>query len=69
MQQIFGLVNNLLEENPETRKRNLKIRTYKVVPLSPGAGLLQWVENTIPIGEYLIGNPKNMHNCAHYRYR
>lgn len=38
MQQVFGLVNNLLEENAETRKRRLNIRTYKVIPLSPAAG-------------------------------
>jgi ataxia telangiectasia mutated family protein len=68
MQQMFQLVNTLLYENPETRKRRLKIRTYKVIPLTPTSGLLEWVENTIPIGEYLIGNPKNQTNCAHYRY-
>lgn len=30
MQQVFGMVNILLQKNVETRKRNLKIRTYKV---------------------------------------
>lgn len=69
MQQMFGLVNILLMEHAETRKRRLRIRTYKVIPLSPCAGLLQWVENTMPIGEYLIGSPKNLLQCAHVRYR
>lgn len=55
MQQIFSLLNILLSENEHCRRRKLKIRTYKVIPLTPAAGLLEWVENTIPIGEYLVG--------------
>lgn len=68
MQQLFSLVNILLGENAETRKRKLKIRTYKVIPLTPCAGLLEWVENTMPIGEYLVGSPLDKINCAHVRY-
>lgn len=30
MQQVFMMVNNLLEKNLETRKRRLNVRTYKV---------------------------------------
>ncbi|KAJ3129655.1 hypothetical protein HK098_000806 [Nowakowskiella sp. JEL0407] len=51
--KIFSLVNDLLKQNPETRRRNLKIRTYRVVPLSPRAGVLEWVENTVTLGNYL----------------
>ena len=31
MQQVFDMVNNLLQKNSETRKRQLQIRKYKVV--------------------------------------
>lgn len=54
MQQIFILVNNLLQENKETRQRALRIRTYKCIPLTPNSGLLGWVENTQPLAEYLV---------------
>lgn len=30
MEQVFGMVNQLLMKNSETRKRKLKMRTYKV---------------------------------------
>ena len=30
MEQVFGMVNQLLIKNSETRKRKLKMRTYKV---------------------------------------
>ena len=58
MEQVFGMVNDLLKQNTETRKRNLSIRTYKVIPLSPNAGLLEWVDNTLPLRLYLVEGPK-----------
>ena len=30
MEQVFGMVNQLLMKNSETRKRKLKMKTYKV---------------------------------------
>ncbi|KAJ1497068.1 hypothetical protein HMI56_005832 [Coelomomyces lativittatus] len=41
--QLFGLVNQLLENDPETYKRHLDIQRYSVIPLSPNSGLLGWV--------------------------
>ena len=69
MQQIFLLVNSLLQQNHETRVRNLCIRTYHVVPLTPCYGLLEWVEKTISMRSYLVGDKHNYLNCAHSRYR
>ena len=42
MQQLFALVNALLAARPECAARGLAMRTYKAVPFSPAAGLLQW---------------------------
>ncbi|XP_063405374.1 serine-protein kinase ATM-like [Mytilus trossulus] len=70
MQQVFGMVNNLLQKNSETRKRQLHVRQYKVVPLSQMSGLLEWCEGTMPIGEYLVASsPGDEKPGAHYRYR
>ncbi|KAH7622345.1 putative Serine/threonine-protein kinase ATM [Nannochloris sp. 'desiccata'] len=55
MQQVFGLLNSLLADAPATAARALSIRTYKIVPFSPAAGLLQWVENT-----------KTLMDCVYY---
>eukprot|EP01080_Neovahlkampfia_damariscottae_P001910 gene1910-1050_t len=69
MQQIFELCNKLLSVNPETKKRSLRVRTYKVIPLSPTSGLLGWVENTMPLAEWLTGTPgKNEKQSGHVRY-
>ena len=62
MEQVFGLLNALLADAPATATRNLSIRTYKVVPFSPAAGLLEWVENTKPLMECIQfnGEPRGM---------
>lgn len=39
-------VNRLLQEDPEGRKRNLRLRTYAVVCLNEECGILEWVNNT-----------------------
>ncbi|XP_063954158.1 serine-protein kinase ATM-like isoform X2 [Lytechinus pictus] len=68
MQQVFGLVNQLLNKNTDTKRRKLQIRRYKVVPLCQKSGLLEWCEGTMPLGLYLIGDGKNDLG-AHVRYR
>lgn len=66
MQQVFGIVNELLCKNPDTRERALSVRTYKVLPLSQKSGLIQWCNNTQAFGEYLIGRDKK--SGAHKLY-
>lgn len=60
MEQVFDLVNIVLRRDRETRKRNLRIRGYKVIPLATQAGLLEFVENTTPLQIWL--------QAAHPRY-
>ncbi|XP_042498310.1 serine/threonine-protein kinase ATM isoform X2 [Macadamia integrifolia] len=65
MEQFFGLVNTFLQNHRDTQQRRLRIRTYKVVPFTPSAGVLEWVDGTIPLGEYLIGSSRSggAHGC------
>ncbi|OCT45322.1 Serine/threonine-protein kinase tel1 [Cladophialophora carrionii] len=60
MEQVFEQVSNLLKEHRSTRQRDLGIRTYKVVPLTKNSGVIEFVQNTIPLNEYLLP--------AHARY-
>ncbi|XP_020591737.1 serine/threonine-protein kinase ATM [Phalaenopsis equestris] len=66
MEQFFSLVNIFLRNHRDTWKRRLRIRTYKVVPFTPSAGLVEWVDRTVPLGEYLLGSSRN--GGAHGRY-
>ena len=65
IEQVFDTVNSMLQHASATRKRHLRLQTYKVVPLSPEAGVLEWVEKTEPLGSYLYLDPKK---SAHERY-
>jgi ataxia telangiectasia mutated family protein len=53
MEQVFEEVSKMLQNHKATRQRDLHIRTYKVLPLSPTAGIIEFVPNSIPINEFL----------------
>ncbi|CAE6507071.1 unnamed protein product [Rhizoctonia solani] len=64
MEQVFELVNILLKRDRSSKRRNLRVRTYKVIPLASQAGLLEFVTNTMPMSGWLLNahkkyNPKD----------
>ncbi|AYU75612.1 phosphatidylinositol kinase related protein, putative [Leishmania donovani] len=68
IEQVFATANRLFRRRSATRP--LQIRTFTIVPLAPTAGILQWVEHTIPLGEYLTGRYTGKEEMpgAHERY-
>ncbi|KAI9760893.1 MAG: aprataxin-like protein [Chaenotheca gracillima] len=54
MEQVFEQVSALLQKDRFTRQRNLRIRTYKVVPLPHNAGIIEFVPYTMPLHDYLM---------------
>lgn len=66
MQQVFGIVNELLNSDSQFIERKLHLRTYKVTPLSTRSGILEWCSNTIPVASYLVGDGTG---GAHMKYR
>ncbi|OQS07464.1 phosphatidylinositol kinase (PIK-5) [Thraustotheca clavata] len=65
IEQTFEMVNTFLSEQQSTNRRRLRIKTYKVTPLGPVAGVLEWVDNTMPIGNYLTGRGMDAHSRHH----
>lgn len=49
MEQVFEKVNNIFKKDKETRKRELKVRTYKAVPLGPETGIIEFVPDSIAL--------------------
>ena len=41
----------------------------QVVPFTPASGLLEWCEDTEPLGVYLLGADRTRAGGAHERYR
>lgn len=66
MQQVFRLMNQLLADDRETRREELGVRTYKIVPLSQRSGVLEWCRNTRPIADILVG--ANRQGGVHAKY-
>ena len=69
MEQVFEQVNDLLRSQRETRQRTLGIRTYKVLPLTATAGIIEFVSNTMPMHDFLIPahqkyHPSDMRNSS-----
>ncbi|CAF1500441.1 unnamed protein product, partial [Rotaria magnacalcarata] len=65
MQQLFTVVNRLLDKDDLTCHRSLNIRTYKVVPLTQKSGVLEWCDGTITFGDYLTKIPDGAHSRYH----
>lgn len=68
MQQVFRMVNVWLQHDVEAKKRRLTVQTYRIVPLSQEAGVLEWCQDTVPLGVWLVG-AGGAGIGAHARYR
>ena len=80
MEQVFLTVNKLLFRRSSQQKnhissedftinsisRMLRISTYNIIPLSPASGVLEWVDDTAPFGDFL--SEKKTSIGAHSRY-
>lgn len=53
MEQVFELINKLLKKDKATRDRELHFRTYKVLPMTDLTGIIEFVGNTIALGDWL----------------
>jgi PI-3-kinase-related kinase SMG-1 len=47
--QLLAIINQLLSADTEASLRELKARTYAVIPLSEKSGLIQWVDGATPL--------------------
>ncbi|KAL7420991.1 Serine/threonine-protein kinase tel1 [Cryptotrichosporon argae] len=61
MEQVFEMTNGLLRRDRKTATRNLRFRTYNVIPLANKTGIIEFVGGTMAIGDWL--------KDAHTRYR
>lgn len=53
MEQVFEMSNKLLRRDRQSKARNLKFRTYVVIPLAKKTGIMEFVGDSKAIGDYL----------------
>ncbi|XJO77166.1 hypothetical protein BDV3_001782 [Batrachochytrium dendrobatidis] len=51
VEHMFAMLNSILTSNPRSKKLDLSIRVYSVVPMTRTLGMLEWVNNTKPLRE------------------
>lgn len=55
IEQLFGLMNDVMADDPACSQRGLRLRTYQVIPMTPRVGLIEWIDNTKPFKDVLLG--------------
>ncbi|XP_034021328.1 DNA-dependent protein kinase catalytic subunit [Thalassophryne amazonica] len=53
IEQLFGVMNILLNHDTACAHRGLQLRTYQVIPVTTRIGLIEWMENTCTLKEFL----------------
>lgn len=54
LMEFNDAVNLYFHHDDEARQNNLYIRTYSVVPLNEECGIVEWVDNLVPLGPVLM---------------
>ncbi|XP_071960307.1 DNA-dependent protein kinase catalytic subunit-like [Antedon mediterranea] len=55
IEQLFTLMNEILEKDATCCQRGLKLKTYQVIPMTPRLGLIEWLQKTCVFREFLYG--------------
>ncbi|EAL66880.2 DNA-dependent protein kinase subunit [Dictyostelium discoideum AX4] len=53
IQQLFGIMNEILKRDTACNKRSLNVTTYQVVPMTSKVGIIEWLNDTKPLREIL----------------
>ncbi|XP_015230469.1 PREDICTED: DNA-dependent protein kinase catalytic subunit [Cyprinodon variegatus] len=53
IEQLFAVMNILLSHDTSCTRRGLQLRTYQVIPINTRIGLIEWMENTCTLKEFI----------------
>ncbi|XP_073344741.1 DNA-dependent protein kinase catalytic subunit [Pagrus major] len=53
IEQLFAVMNILLSYDAACTHRGLQLRTYQVIPINSRIGLIEWMENTCTLKEFV----------------
>ncbi|XP_048062032.1 LOW QUALITY PROTEIN: DNA-dependent protein kinase catalytic subunit-like [Megalobrama amblycephala] len=70
IEQLFGVMNMILSQDTACSQRSLALHTYQVIPITSRIGLIEWMENTCTLNDFLSSirteqeqrNPKKSYN-------
>ncbi|XP_072855016.2 DNA-dependent protein kinase catalytic subunit [Pogona vitticeps] len=68
IEQLFDVMNTVLSRNAVCSQRNMQLKTYQVIPMTTRIGLIEWLENTCTLKEFLLNSmsekEKNDYNSS-----
>ncbi|KAJ0059871.1 hypothetical protein NL108_014572, partial [Boleophthalmus pectinirostris] len=53
IEQLFSVMNIILSHDTACTHRGLQLRTYQVIPINTRIGLIEWMENTCTLKDFL----------------
>ncbi|XP_072306662.1 DNA-dependent protein kinase catalytic subunit [Eucyclogobius newberryi] len=53
IEQLFSVMNIVLGHDAACTRRGLQLRTYQVIPINTRIGLIEWMENTCTLKDFL----------------
>ncbi|XP_023014378.2 DNA-dependent protein kinase catalytic subunit [Leptinotarsa decemlineata] len=59
IQQLFGMMNDIFKSDTGCANNGLEVLTYEVVPLTSNLGIIQWIDNTQQLKDFLSNSMKN----------
>ena len=67
LMQVLRAANGVLAHNWDSSRRRLAAKSFAITPLGPRLGLLQWVEDTMPlfqVGMTVPGDANKLQNSC-----
>ncbi|KAG8036700.1 hypothetical protein G9C98_004022 [Cotesia typhae] len=69
VERAFGIMNEILRADIACSQRNLTVNTYQIIALSGSLGLIQWIDNTRSLNEYINFDMNEEQKKRHGRIR
>nr|XP_055174250.1 DNA-dependent protein kinase catalytic subunit isoform X3 [Nyctereutes procyonoides] len=65
IEQLFEVMNVLLSQDTACSQRNMQLKTYHVIPMTSRLGLIEWIENTLILKDFLLSNMSREEKAAY----
>ncbi|OCT76787.1 hypothetical protein XELAEV_18031990mg [Xenopus laevis] len=54
IEQLFEIMNIILSQDAACSQRHMQLKTYQVIPMTTRIGLIEWLENTCTLKEFIL---------------
>ncbi|XP_056377813.1 DNA-dependent protein kinase catalytic subunit isoform X2 [Hyla sarda] len=54
IEQLFDIINIILSQDAACKQRYMQIKTYQVIPMTTRIGMIEWLENTCTLKDFIL---------------